>query len=314
MIEAFNNEVELKLNELDCDRLKAIYWLKISIGIFVLFSSLTVISAPDSVGILLIMTIALSRVYILFNRHWGEYKRKYKEFLISRLTASINDLFNYDPHKIISDDEFEKSKLFSKPYTYFKRGDFFSGSIGQIPVEFSEVNTISLQSGHYESSRSINKTVFNGIFFKVDVDNFFERALFVCPNESRLDRYFGLPKKINDEYMRKYVSLESPDFSEYFNVFCNDKSVVPDLLPVAVMEHLVYMRRSLGSDIRLAFVGSNIMITVSKEKSYSEPKLFKPAISLEQASELHIIIIGNIKLVTELIESFSLSCETAGSL
>ncbi len=114
--------------------------------------------------------------------------------------------------------------------------------------------------------------------------------------------------------MRKYVSLESPDFSEYFNVFCYDKSVVPDLLPVAVMEHLVYMRRSLGSDIRLAFVGSNIMITVSKEKSYSEPKLFKPAISLEQASELHIIIIGNIKLVTELIESFSLSCETAGSL
>ncbi|MGC3835154.1 DUF3137 domain-containing protein [Moritella viscosa] len=118
-------------------------------------------------------------------------------------------------------------------------------------MSFSEVNTISLQSGHYESSRSINKTVFNGIFFKVDVDNFFERALFVCPNESRLDRYFGLPKKINDEYMRKYVSLESPDFSEYFNVFCND---------------------------------------------------------------LHIIIIGNIKLVTELIESFSLSCETAGSL
>ncbi len=99
MIEAFNNEVELKLNELDCDRLKAIYWLKISIGIFVLFSLLTVISAPDSVGILLIMTIALSRMYILFNRHWGEYKRKYKEFLISRLTASINDLFNYDPQK-----------------------------------------------------------------------------------------------------------------------------------------------------------------------------------------------------------------------
>ena len=316
MSAVFNNELELELelelNKLDSDRLKAVFWLKMGIGTFVLLSLLTVISGSDGLGISVAMTIVLSPIYILFNTHWGEYKLRYKEYLVPRLTASINDSFNYDPHKIISDDELEKSKLFSTPYTYFNRGGYFSGSIGHIPVEFSEMQTISSASGH--SNVTIIKAVFSGVFFNVDVNEFFESSVFVCPNVCKLDRNFGLPDKINDEYLRACVSLEYPGFAEEFNVYCNDKNAIRNLFSVAVMQRLVHIRRSLGSDIRLAFVGSNIMITVSREKSYSEPKLFKSAISFEQASELHMVINDNIKLVTELVEGFSLRGQSSESL
>jgi len=242
MSAVFNNELELKLIKLDSDRLKAVFWLKMGIGIFILLSLFTVITGSDGLGISVVMTIVLSPIYILFNTHWGEYKVRYKEHLVPRLTASIN-----------------------------------------------------------------------GIFLKVDVNDFFENSVFVCPNARRLDRYFGLPEKINDEDLSECVRSECPDFAEEFNVYCNDKNVIRNLLPVAVMQRLVHMRRSLGSDIQLVFVDSNILITVSREKPYSEPKLFKPAISLEQASELHVVINDNIKLVTELIECFSSQGEATKS-
>jgi hypothetical protein len=302
--EFYDRELYPVLEEIDIKRKTANKKIIIilSVAAVLLISVLSL--APISLkGILAMVTIVAS--IILAGFAGKDYRKEYKEKIITKITGYADQGLAYTPGGYIPLCEFAKSSIFPPPFDRYRGEDHFRGKIGKTEIEFSEVvaernDTGGSGSGHKEEYI----TVFKGLFVIADFNKHFKSRTFVVPDTAeRLFGKFGQKLQSFSGGRGELIRLEDPAFEKEFCVYGDDQVESRYILTPSLMERILSFKSKWNKRIYLSFLDSKIYIAISMNKDLFETRLFKPAADYEFMEEN----LRFLTLITGIVEDLNLN-------
>lgn len=194
---------------------------------------------------------ALATVWLYLNAYLNyiqNYQKKFKSTLLEKIVYSVEPDMHYDTSRYIEEKEFDASGLFdTEAYQGYSGEDYFEGTIGGLPVKFSEIVAKNLSG-----KNTID--LFNGIFMIVDVKTSFKGRTFVLPEKSEnfIDRF---NKNMQGHADRgELITLDhNPTFEQYFAIYTDNKEEANRILSDDMLEGILDVRKTFDSDISISF-------------------------------------------------------------
>jgi hypothetical protein len=224
------------------------------------------------IGTFIVFIILFTRGTIKFIK----YRAMFKKEVVGKVVHLINPFYQYSANKHISLNDFNQSKIISKPASACKGDDYVTGIIDKTQFEFSELKALHEYQATGSDSRTEKKyeTLFNGIFFMADFNKHIQGETYVIPdNAERLLGKFG--QNLQRSWLGELVKLENPDFEKHFAVFATSQTEARYVLTPTMMEAIVNLKEKIGRNFSLSFTGERVYCGVVFNRGLFEPALFR---------------------------------------
>lgn len=190
------------------------------------------------------------------------YYNDYKREVIHRLITLINPSLHYDKRHHISHHEYNNSGFFPHAAVEIFGDDHVSGTINNVPIEFSELTARYKHSADRKQHGS--EFQFRGIFFVAETEKPYPADLVIEPVDFYSEDAIILP-------------VDHPRFSEYFQVRLPNNDYRPQaeaMLSEAFLNKLVLFRKHMHNPVHISFKYNKIYVGIVHDKDLLEPSLF----------------------------------------
>ncbi len=243
--------------------------------------------------------------FIIISVFSKSYRQEYKNRIITRITAFVDEGLTYTPEGTIAKSEFVKSEIFPLSCDSFKGEDHFRGKLGKTDIEFSEV-----VARHKNKRRSGSGTkndytlIFRGLFIIADFNKHFRTHTVVLPDAAeRLFGKFGQKLQSISPGRGELIRLEDPVFEKEFCVYGDDQVESRYILTPALMQRILTFKRKWNTTVYLSFLDSKVYIAIRMFKNLFETRLFKSVVDYSfMEDNLRFLI-----LLTEIVDDLNLN-------
>lgn len=247
------------------------------------------------------MGIALIIALVAHSRTMGEVSTSFKDEIMPKLVANIDDRLVYQAAEYLGVDEFNASGLFRAPDRYGGK-DLVSGYVGDTQVRFSmviaeeeveETTTDTDSDGNSHTTTTTHyETIFCGLLFTADFNKHFSGSTFINPGVAG---FFS-------KFSGTLVKLEDPRFNSQFSVYSSDQVEARYILTPSMMGRLVNLKSKFGT-IWISFVQERMYIAVGLNYNLFEPDLSRPLTDVSQVEGL----IANLERITGIVNDLDLN-------
>lgn len=238
------------------------------------------------------------------------YTARYKREVIERIVHFVDERLRYDPDRHIPESVYRASGLFPRACDRYAGDDYVEGQLGATPIVFSELYTA------YKTTKTTNNgtkeewhTIFRGLFFKCEFNKTFRGRTYVLPD--RLEKALGdIGAALQRErtVYGELARLEDPDFERLFTVYSSDQVLARYVLSTSLMARLTAFQRRTRQELRLAFVDSNLYVSVRYKRPLFEPRIWRTLVNYEE----HCFFFEAIQLVASLVDELNLNTRIWG--
>ncbi|WP_201352156.1 DUF3137 domain-containing protein [Hydrogenimonas urashimensis] len=250
--------------------------------------------------ILTLLPIGFAIVALSARWFGHSYRNRFKRDVFRRLVTHIDPSLTYDPDGKVHEGLFVASGLFETDYDRYEGKDYIRGKIGKTPIEFSNLKVE--KRSRDARGREHRETIFNGTFIVTEFHKHFTRSLMVLPDVA--ERYMGvLGGWFQNIGSKNLVRMDSPEFENYFKVYCDDPVEAHYLLTPNLMEKIVALRKEAGSDLYFSFRYDKLFIAIANGGKWFEPTLFRSLLRLDVFKSY----IDNLDLILSIVEELNLN-------
>lgn len=209
-------------------------------------------------------------------RQKKKFSSEFKEKVMKRVAAHFFPELKYQPENYIDKSYYDESEMFRKELTVYSGNDFFSGKLGEVDFQFSELFC------QYTSGSGKNRqthTAFRGFFLVGDFHRDIYFRTTIRPDHA--EKWLGVLGRGLQRvgHGKRLVDLENPEFEEMFVVTGDDQVEARFILTPTFMEKLCDFRRRVGNDIHLCFVNGRMILGIETHHDYFEPNIFGEILS-----------------------------------
>ena len=243
-------------------------------------------------------------VFIAISVASKKYRQNFKNKIIQKITAFVDENLVYSPEGYVSSEEFTNSGIFQKYCNRYNGEDHFKGKLGKTAIEFSEIVGKHVTSSGSGSNRKEHQSiVFKGVFFVADFNKDFHGHTIVLPDTAeKMLGSFG--QSLQSMSSRgELVKLEDPEFEKEFCVYSDDQVEARYILSSSLMKRIVDFKKKWNTKVYLSFRDSKVYIAIKTNKDLFETRLFKSIVDYDFMEENMRYII----LLTEIVEDLNLN-------
>ena len=225
-----------------------------------------------------------------------KYRLNFKNKIVLRIAAFVDENLVYSPEGSISCDEFSNSAIFQKSCNNFTGEDHFKGKIGKTAIEFSEVVARhESTSGTGSKKKKQYTTIFKGVFFVADFNKHFVGYTLVLPDtaEKILGKFGQNLQAFSSR--GELIKLEDPEFEKEFCVYASDQVEARYILSPSLMQRIIDFKRKWDTKVYLSFRDSKVYIAIKMDKNLFETRLFKSIVDynfIEENIRFLVLLIG----------------------
>lgn len=213
----------------------------------------------------IVLLIVGSISYVLLT---GKLKKNYEKTIKGKLyekaLRNYNPTIEYYPQQHIEESAFKKAGLFGG-FNRFGGDDLCTGKLADgRSFRFSELKVYrkSKNTGSSGSSKTKTVTIFEGLFYEMQLPQSVEVAVRIVPDRGEA---FGAVGKFMQGMLNKALkafSLEDPlvdfgqqypNFEHAFKVYCKEERVARQLISPDFVEKITALNQDLGGEVYLAF-------------------------------------------------------------
>lgn len=262
-IEALRRSVVLRLVIVGALALPALVFVFLSSG-----------RLQDKAGLVQFVVVGSMALGAWFVRHAKKaFVGAFKDQVMRPVAKRFFPELRYDPERFLGKHRYDESQLFRAELTTFTGNDHFSGRLGEVDFEFSELLC------QYTTGSGKNRqthTAFRGFYFVGDFHRDFYFRTTIRPDTA--EKLLGVLGRGLQRIGagKNLVDLEDPEFEKLFVVTSDDQVEARYILTPVFMEKLREFRQKVGNDIHLAFVNGKMHLAIPTGHDYFEPRLFGP--------------------------------------
>lgn len=264
-VEVFK-ELEIKRRKSEISMLKGVLiagTVILTCGSLIFFTRIALGHVENGMSYLVVGFIIFCIVSgIIYNECFKDFKREYYDRVIGSMVKWFGPELEYKPRKYISQNEFEKSRLFIKSIDRYSGSHLREGKIGKTMVRFSLVHAGERieeedeDSDGHKHTHTRYETIFKGIFFIADFNKEFKTKI-VCVPERR--------------FQMERITLEDPEFHRYFYVYGEDQIDSRYVLSTSLMRRIVQLKMMWKKEVRLSFIPPYVYVALPYEGHLFEP-------------------------------------------
>lgn len=226
-----------------------------------------------------------------------KYRQNFKNKIIQKITAFVDESLVYSPEGFVSQEEFTNSGIFQKYCNRYNGEDHFKGTLGKTAIEFSEIVAKEITSSGTGSNRKEHqKIIFKGVFFVADFNKKFTGHTIVLPDTAeRMLGKFG--QSLQSMSSRgELIKLEDPEFEKEFCVYADDQVEARYILSPSLMKRIVDFKQKWNTKVYLSFRDSKVYIAIKTNKNLFETRLFKSIVdySFMETNMRYLILLTGI--------------------
>jgi len=264
-----------------------------------LFTTAFFVKFGGTVFIILILIIPV----MLLQKVEKNFYIKFKKVVIPEILIDLKSDSTYHSDMMISQDLFEKSKLFDIHQIHRYRGnDLMEGKNNEINYKLSY-----LQVFDKEVRKSQNKTetkiseIFNGMFYVSDFNKKFSGHTIIIPDYSTEIMGKVMGEMLNEfigRMGRKLVKLEDPAFESEFSVFSTDQIEARFILTPSFIERIKLLKQHFPDPFKISFIDDSIYIAIFSKRNLLDPDIFRKLNTYESFEKYnnnfnHLLSISN---------------------
>ncbi|MEO0413491.1 MAG: DUF3137 domain-containing protein [Verrucomicrobiota bacterium] len=236
----------------------------------------------------------------------GQYIDSYKSTVVEKLVTQIDPQLHYYPNDGISRDLFGNSELFTYPDRY-RTEDLIKGNYGDTFLYLAEIHAEEKKERRDKDGKreTYYVDIFKGLMLIADFHKDFHGRTFVFPDsgEKTFGGFARFFQKMGGRKGTSLIQLEDVEFEEAFAVHSTDEVESRYILSSSMLRRFLSMRQRFGSDVRVAFKESNVIIAVPHKHPYLEPKIKTPATDAKQVRDM----LFEMKYFLDLVEELNLN-------
>jgi hypothetical protein len=268
----YNGELLPILQRLDKERVGLVIRLVAAfVGIVAFFVGVGVYSwsmqvEAQMLAFLLLPTLVLSVIgfYMLIEGivKKTSYYSDYKKEVINRLITLINPTLHYDKKNHISHHDYHNSGFFPRLAVDIYGDDHVSGTINEVPIEFSELTVRYQKASDRKDFKS--EFQFRGIFFIAERETPYQADLIIEPAKA---------ENPSDVYI---LPMKNERFNEFFQVRIPNTDYLVQaeaMLTQSFLNKLVLFRKHMHNPIHISFKYNKIYVGIVHDKDLLEPSL-----------------------------------------
>jgi hypothetical protein len=219
------------------------------------------------------------------------YTKEFKSEVVSKIIKLLNHKFSYKPKGHISKALYNQSGIFPENPDRCKGDDLITGTVEEIPFQFSELKTEEKHETRDDDGRSRTSyiTIFQGIFIVAEFNKHLGSRTFVVPqNDRSTTNIFGKEKKRAYRF-GEMVKLEDPRFEEIFSVYGTSQQEARYILTPTMMEAIVEIYQKYDLRMYFSFIGGNVHCAIPMGKNMFEAKVTKDGVKYEDIEEMFML-------------------------
>jgi hypothetical protein len=218
-------------------------------------------------GLIIILVVRLT--------NQGKFKKRFKQEIFPIVIDIVKPGVLYRSEQYIAESIYHSSRIFLQDVDRYKGEDYFSGTVGQTKIEFSEIHAEDRQVRVDSKGRTRTEyvTVFKGLFFVTEFHKHFKGETYVLPDltESWLGSFGRKLQKWN--WSRPdLVELENSEFEKLFSVYGTDQVESRYLLTPKMMELIMELRSKFNCTTHMSFLNDKFYIALSSNHDFFELK------------------------------------------
>ncbi len=191
----------------------------------------------------------------------ADYRSEYKQKIVKAILEYFNENLEYSLRKGIDEADYLNADF--ENYDVYFSEDLITGKLKNgCQFSFAEVATRK----RYEDLNGQRRTkdIFEGAFAKIETPKPFKAALYLrkdLKDKGVLEKISSL--KLNFKDLR--TEMDSDEFKQFFDVYCNDKIIAMQLLTADIMQLLVDFRKEMHKNFEITIKDDNIYIRFDEE-------------------------------------------------
>ena len=237
----------------------------------------------------------------LFEKRLEDIRGKFKRSVIVKIVEFVDPQLSYHEDKLISQHEYDDSKIFPINAHRFRGEDYVVGSDGNISYKFSELHSRYIMKDH--RGRKLFMTIFHGLFFIADMHREFKGETIILPDTAhKLFGPFGDFVQKHNIFRDKVIKVDNAEFDKEFVVYSNNVEESTSLLTTPLMDRITEFKKKSGHDVHISFIGSKVNVAISLTQDLFEPPIFGSMLDFEAIYEN----CRYLRLVTGIVEDLDL--------
>lgn len=209
------------------------------------------------------------------------YVANYKRTVVPALLRTIDPELSYQPDQGIPSSTFEGTELFETRPDRYSTEDLIQGNYGETFLQLAEIEAEERRTRRDSDGdrKTYYVTIFDGLLLVADFHKHFHGRTFVFPDTAeKLFGNFGrFFQKMSGRSDTDLIRLEDPEFEQAFVVHATDQVEARYILSTAMMRRILEMRNRFGSDLRIGFKQSSLVLAVPHDHPFLEPDKGKAA-------------------------------------
>lgn len=214
--------------------------------------------------------------YAVANKHKKAYRSEFKSKVMQVFVEMLYPTLQYNVDRSVSSSVFSESELFKNPDRYSGE-DYFSGTLGNVKLEFSEVHAVDVTTSRDSKgrTRTSTSTIFKGLFFLIESPQPIYGNVVVVPDVA--ERSLGgfgrwIQRSLGSLYQGKKMVYfeEHPEFEKQFVVYTNEEEEARRLLTPSLLETIYNLRNKWKNQIHIAFKSGKIFLALPLKKNLFE--------------------------------------------
>jgi hypothetical protein len=305
----YDRELLPSLQSLEDDRKKLVNggykWVGIGLIPFGISLILTRGNVAEASWFVLAAGVILSGgLYLIINyKKIGEIQSRFKNEVIARMIKAIDPSLSYQANGLISQHDYNKSKLYLSQINKYKGDDLVTGTVGKTAIRFSELLTqMEKETTDSKGNRSKSvTTIFKGLFFVGDFNKKFIGETIVLPDTA--ENLFGslgtMLQKWNIQ-RDQLVKMEDPEFEKAFCVYGSDQVEARYILSTSLMQRILQFKQKTRSKMSMSFIANEVFIGVPLSENLFEAPFFSSMVKYERIESFNKYLILFIGIVEDL--------------
>lgn len=289
-----------KVEQFRLEKLEAIaqakkwYWLPTIIIVLAFLSLMTgIIPLAIIFGIIGIVGYILV-AFLKVGPHQESYISNFKQEIFTAFVQGLYPNTYYAPANYLPSNLFSSSRLFGG-YDSYGGEDYFEGKTDSgCLFKFSElrVTDTTTTTDSDGKSRTDTTTVFDGMFFVLEVPNRVSGRVQVLPDTA--ESTFGFIGKFIQKSLgslfqgAKMVYLdEHPEFEKAFVVYSQNEEEAYRILTPALIKSIYDLRYKWNAYLSVSFIDNQIYVALSTSKNFFLPNIKKSVLEDNLLDELY---------------------------
>lgn len=298
----FEKKIKPRIAGLELDRAKTVRKIWLYCGSTAAVCGLIAFNFfQDNLDTATVFTVVL--VATLYTIIVAGFVRRFKKEVIKEVFNGLIPGCSYDPGSCVRHQTFQQSRLVNRTYDDYRGEDLVRGKLGDMSIEFSEVEAIVIHRG--SKGRKTEEIIYQGIFFAFTLPvNLRQDTLILADQAEKLlgrniGRFF---QKNSARTGYELVQVESVEFEKHYVVYSNDQIKSRVLLKPMVLNNLAMFKRKNKQVIDISIRDNMLYLCIKTNKNHFEPKIFGELVSFKDIREIYDLMM----LVRDLQEDLEL--------